>query len=184
MTKIAIAVGHSETKPGAVNKTTALSEFKFNSVVAAALKLALSKKYDVRIFFRPPNLDNIDAIRKVVREINIYYPGLAIELHCNAANSSASGAEVLFWYKNKKTEQIAEFGANEFAIALSVPSRGSKPIKRGDRGSVFLGETRCPAIITEPFFISNDNDLTKALVNFNRLISAYLSMIQFGLNIL
>ena len=184
MTKIAIAVGHSETKPGAVNKTTALSEFKFNSVVAAALKLVLSKKYDVRIFFRPPNLDNIDAIRKVVREINIYYPDLAIELHCNAATSNASGAEVLFWYKNKKTEQIAEFGANEFAIALSVPSRGSKPIKRGDRGSVFLGETRCPAIITEPFFISNDNDLTKALVNFNRLISAYLSMIKFGLNIL
>ena len=184
MTKIALAVGHSGTKPGAVNKTTALSEFKFNSVVAAALKLVLSKKYDVRIFFRPPMLGNVEAIKKVVHEINIYYPDLAIELHCNAAASSASGAEVLFWHKNKKTEQIAEFGSNEFALALSIPSRGSKPIKKGDRGSIFLGETRCPALITEPFFISSDSDLTKALINFNRLISAYLSMIQFGLKIL
>jgi N-acetylmuramoyl-L-alanine amidase len=81
---------------------------------------------------------------------------LAIELHFNAASSSAKGYEYLYWHTSTEGQKLANaFIAAQKALNTPSPSRGAKPADGGDRGSGFLSKTPCPAIICEPFFGSN-----------------------------
>ena len=178
--KVAIAVGHSVEAPGAVNRTTGLSEFVFNSSVAAALKLVLPSRYEVKLFFRPHN-----DIRRLVVAVNDFRPNLALELHANGFTKQVSGAEALYWHTNKDAKHLAEFAAQEFALALGIPYRGAKAVKEHERGWYFLANTRANiSLITEPFFITTDKDLRLALINFNKLVSAYVSVINFAATLL
>ncbi len=173
--RVAIAVGHSPEAPGAVNHTTALSEFRFNATLAAAIKLALLERKicEVKIFFRLHNL-----LPREVKAINQYNPSLALELHANASSDPhATGSECLYWFGSKKGKQIAEVFATNFATFLGLPCRGAKPRHKGERGWYFLQKTNMPAIICEPFFISNNKDLHVAFSNFHRLVEAYIESI-------
>jgi len=172
--KVVLAVGHWKDAPGAVNKTTGLTEFYFNSVVASGVKLLATRLgYDVEIFYRVNN-----DLHDLVRRINEFRPDLAIELHCNSCRGNASGSEVLFWHSNRRMEIIAEEMADQFALAICIPSRGAKPVKKGDRGWLFLGKTKCHALLCEPFFISNDKDLKQAMINMGKLVTVYVNTIK------
>jgi N-acetylmuramoyl-L-alanine amidase len=47
-----------------------------------------------------------------------------------------------------------------------------------DRGGYLLRYTKAPCLIAEPFFIDNNNDLTRAQEDLDGLTSAYASAID------
>ncbi|RLA73014.1 MAG: hypothetical protein DRG78_23085, partial [Epsilonproteobacteria bacterium] len=61
---------------------------------------------------------------------------------------------------------------------LKLADRGVKPKSSEDRGGYLLRYTNAPCIISEPFFIDNDDDLAKAKKKIKGLTSAYAKAIN------
>ncbi len=90
--RLAIMVGHSPSKQGAVNKPLNFSEYKFNSVLATLMLLDAERKgMEAKIFYRSVN------IQGTVGAVNKWNPEAVIELHCNAFDQYVEGHEVLYW---------------------------------------------------------------------------------------
>ncbi len=100
-------------------------------------------------------------------------PDFIISLHCNAYNKQVSGTEVLYYHRSTKGKQAASILQAKLIEALSLPARGIKARTTEDRGGYLLKYTAAPCIISEPFFIDNDDDLKVATEKRDRLVSAY-----------
>lgn len=67
---------------------------------------------------------------------------------------------------------------NALVSELRLPDRGIKPKTSEDRGGYLLRYTKAPAVISEPFFIDNDQDLSVARSDLEGLARAYASAID------
>lgn len=172
--RVAIVIGHKEhVAEGARNPKYGLTEVDFNEPLAVAIHMQLLKRdLEARIFRRKTFYHLVDAINK-------YEPVLTVSLHANAGPPSASGTEVLYWHASEKGRIVAETLSHQLAKTLELPLRGAKPVKEGERGWYLLKKTRMPAVICEPFFITNTEDLEKALMKFSYLIRAYVDNIEY-----
>lgn len=160
--KLVINIGHGGKDPGAVNKELGITENQFNRQLGVAIKQLWP--YYVRL------IEQDDAgLNQLVRDINTMEPDLVVSLHCNAAEAkTATGTETLYWNTSAKGKQLAECVQARMVKALGLADRGVKP---RDNLAILRG-TKCPAIIVEPFFISNGADYKK--VDIDALAKAIL----------
>lgn len=173
MKKVGLIVGHKPNAKGAVNKNSGITEFDFNSQLAPLIAEKLMEKgYDPVIIYR----DTYSGLPTKVNNIN---PDIAVSLHCNAFNSTASGSEVLYYYKSTKGKLLAECLQKELVHIMAESDRGVKPIaysyvgKAGDKGGWLVQKTSMPVVIAEPFFIDNNASLRRAQTKLKFLADAY-----------
>ena len=96
--KVAVVVGHHKWAKGAKSPYLP-SEWDLMSEIAEDLK-------DVAdVFYHNPNISGYNARQRSMAKRTASYD-LVIELHYNAATPQANGCEALYWFKNKKGEQI------------------------------------------------------------------------------
>lgn len=158
---IAVCVGHSRRNDkGAVN-TDGVSEYKYNSLVAAVTVEKLRKMgHTAHLIAEYGGNSYGSAMTWVAAKVKELKADVAVELHFNSASSQkAVGHEWLYWLTSRKSKLLAESFRQCFADAF--PDRVDRGLKAKDqtsRGAGFLSKTHCPAIICEPFFGSNTEE--------------------------
>ena len=167
--KIALIIGHTKHSKGASNKSKNLYEFDFNQELSTRI-LDISKTIndiDFIVIYR-------DTYSKLPGAVNRQDVDIAISMHCNAYNESASGTETLYYHTSTRGKQLAGNMNYQFNKALGLKNRGIKAKTSEDRGGFLLRYTSAPCVIAEPFFIDNDDDLDKALESIDDLAHAYV----------
>ncbi len=166
----ALVIGHKKSSPGAVNEKTGLTEFDFNEDLAIRIEEKV-RSVDIQRVYRR-------TYQELPGDINALGPDFVVSLHCNAFNGRASGTEVLYYHKSEKGRLMAEILKRHLVETLGLPDRGIKAKTAEDRGGYLLRYTVAPCIISEPFFIDNDNDLKKAKEELDSLVTAYAEAIE------
>jgi N-acetylmuramoyl-L-alanine amidase len=166
----ALVIGHKKTSPGAMNDKAGFTEFDFNEDLSTRIENNFKKGEIQRIYRR--------TYRNLPGDINELNPDFVVSLHCNAFNQRTSGTEMLYYYKSKKGKQMAEILQKHLLDYLKLPDRGIKAKDSEDRGGYLLRYTNAPCVITEPFFIDNDNDLSRAQEDIDGLAGAYSKAID------
>jgi len=166
----ALVIGHKKRSPGAMNAKANVSEFDFNEDLALRIERKVNKAEVQRIYRR--------TWEELPGDINQLNPDFVVSLHCNAFNEKASGTEVLYYYKSQRGKKIAEVLQKYLVAYLELPDRGIKPKTSEDRGGYLLRYTNAPCVITEPFFIDNDDDFARALADIERFAQTYAKAID------
>lgn len=163
--KIIINVGHGGKDPGAVNASLKVTEHDYNKKLGNAVLSELTKMGHHAIIVIQDNR----GVGAVAGMCNKHNPDVVVSLHSNASsNLSATGTETLYWHTSKNGKRLAECIQYNMVKALGLPDRGCKP---RDNLAV-LRDTKCPAVIVEPFFISNNADYQLAVAEMNALSTA------------
>ena len=111
-----------------------------------------------------PNATYTDR-QKAMAELTKDYD-LVIELHWNAYDydkdgiDDANGVECYTWVGNEKMLEVGKHYCNLMNDSFGLKIRGSKQISGGN-GAGFLYYTKGDAILLEPFFADNVNDVAK-----------------------
>jgi len=175
MTRCALVIGHKKNSPGAGNQNAGISEFTFNDQLAHAIEKEVDKisqsSIEVQRIYRR-------TYSTLPSDINEYQPDFIISLHCNAYNRTASGTEVLYYHRSSKGKELANILQQQLLSALQLKDRGIKSRTTEDRGGYLLKNTNAPCLISEPFFIDNDQDLEIVNRNYEKLIAAYAKAIS------
>ena len=166
----ALVIGHKKRSPGAVNENFGISEFDFNEDLAFRIEKKVNAVDVQRVYRR--------TYQELPDDINALNPDFIISLHCNAFNTRASGTEVLYYHRSEKGKMMAEILLKHLVEHLKLPNRGLKPKTAEDRGGYLLRYTKAPCVIAEPFFIDNDEDLSRALEDKDGLAEAYAQAIE------
>lgn len=166
----ALVIGHKKSSPGAVNKTSGVTEFIFNDLLAQEIEREATGVSIQRVYRRTYN--------SLPGDINELHPDFIVSLHCNAFDTKVSGTEVLYYHRSTKGQRYAEILNDHLVQVLDLPNRGAKPKAAEDRGGYLLMNTNVPCVIAEPFFIDNNNDLKMAQENRENLVAAYFSAIS------
>lgn len=173
--KIAIVIGHTNKSKGACSPFSIPCEFDFNKEIA--IKLAA---LDCRItIFENTSYVNgyYEMVKSTAYEINKIGFDLVLELHYNAADPAAHGSEALYYFKNKKAKSMAEYFSYLMALKMGYKNRGGKALlNKDDRGFWAVYLPNPTAIILEPFFGSNKNDVK--LMNKDKYASVILETIK------
>lgn len=156
-----ISAGHSDTDPGAVGHghTEANIVLEFRDLLADYLR---SKIVFAKDGEPGQNLPLRNAATLAAKH------DIAVEFHCNAFNSQATGVETLsagahYPLGNRLCEAIAD--------TLGIPNRGAKGEGSGQHSRLaFISQGG--GIIVELFFIDNKSDLAKYIANRRRLVQA------------
>lgn len=158
--KLAICVGHSRPGDNGAYSVGGVSEWDYHKVTAIHVQRFLTglgisssvvSHYEGRTY-----LGAMSWLAAHLKRIRCTH---AIELHFNAADPTAHGAEWLHWHSSSGGLQLAMSQRAQFIKDFpEMRDRGLKPISSRSRGSAFLKKTHCPAVIAEPFFGSNDQD--------------------------
>ncbi len=160
MKTVCIVVGHSAAKGGAYNQEKRIGEYDYNHVLASHIAERLHRRN-----VRPIIMYRGSSYTGMVNDVNATNADFAVELHCNSViDGSVQGAETLYWHKSKRSKELAKRLQASVVGLLRENNRGIKPITRGERGATFLRKTKMPAVILEPFFISNTKSLENGLV--------------------
>lgn len=157
---LAICVGHSRYNDmGAVACDEETNEWTYNLQVAKSIKEELDDAGVPSVIVHEYTGNNYsESMKNLSVELKELKVTSAIELHFNAATPAAHGSEMLYWHKSKKSEKLAQCLQDQVVETFGVKDRGVKPKTAKSRGARFLKETHCPAVITEPFFGSNQED--------------------------
>ena len=161
---VVIAVGHSRKHDeGATTWDGSTSEHGFNLKIATQVcelleqsglvKPVLLSKYGGKTYSQ--------AIKWLSDKVNsLSDVALVAELHFNSSsNNKATGHEFLYWHSSSKGAAIAQtFSAKMCETFPKLQDRGAKPIKKGERGSLFLRKLAPVCLLCEPFFGSNLSD--------------------------
>ncbi len=151
--KIAIAVGHDIYEQGAYGNA-GISEFNFNDEFVYSLVAGdyLPKKHEYAVFYRDESLYGYtDKMIALHEDIDNWGAEVSIELHFNSfSDESVTGHEVL--YCSEGGGKIAEKLDAAFDSNIGTSDRGIKKITGSDRGGGFCCRGKSYAIISEPFF--------------------------------
>lgn len=167
MKTVCIVVGHSATKGGAYNSEKKLGEYEYNHVLAGLIAERLHHQG-----VRPIIMYRGSSYTGMVNDVNATNADFAIELHCNSVgDNTVQGAETLYWHRSSRSQALAEKLQKPMVELLGENDRGIKPKLKGARGATFLRRTKMPAVILEPFFISNLESLENGLALREKLAS-------------
>ncbi len=171
---IGICVGHSRPNDSGALSITGVNEWLFNVRVAALLKKHL---YDEGIssivYDEYEGSGYSNAMSWVGRKMEEDKVTAAIELHFNSASPTASGCEMLYYHNSESGRRLASSLQIEVITEYNTKNRGIKPLKRFSRGGGFLVKTKCPAVICEPFFGSNEREWNMFSSSRNLLARTY-----------
>ena len=175
MSVIGICIGHSRSgDDGAVN-TDGVSEHTFNREIGSLTAELLRKDgHTVHVIDEYDGSSYSSAMYWVSDHLTKLGVTVAVELHFNSAGPYAEGHEWLHWHRSAKGQLLASCFNQAFKETFpEAKPRGIKPAYKNDRGSLFLRVTRCPAIILEPFFGSNEKETKIYTQNKSALASTY-----------
>lgn len=144
--KIAIVIGHEPRSPGAYSKYLGLSEYIYNSEVAASLSNVAD------IYRRPLGRGYTSQMITLSEQLKRKNYDLIIELHFNSFNSKANGTETVTYKGNSRSKGYGKL-FNELIVSnYGIKNRGQKEVDKSGRGGKFLYLMPADAIILEPFF--------------------------------
>ena len=147
--RILINAGHGGKDCGAVGKT-GLKESHVNANVAKKIQTYLKDKGIDCVVFQQKN--SLNEVIDFANKNNFDY---GISIHCNAStNREANGVETLYYPTSKKGKELARVIQDELVEQTKLKDRGIK--ERSDLG--FLRKTKCPCVLVECAFISNDKE--------------------------
>jgi N-acetylmuramoyl-L-alanine amidase len=138
-----------------------LTEWVYNLPVAEDLAVELGRRgLDAEVVHRPATrLNGRSPYLQMIDAVNELGPLVVVSLHCNASEDPKHrGMEVLHYAGSRAGAEFAECLRKEMRAALPFRDRGLKPRGLEDRGGPFLGLTNMPAVIPEPFFLTNSQD--------------------------
>lgn len=161
MKTVVVVIGHSSGSQGARNPSRPdISEWVYNRQVAAeVLRLAAHERLvDLRLVHRGDEGGDSYELNETVEMVNAHGPDLALSLHCNALDQQREGHAVLHW-PSPRGEQAAGAFMAVCSESFGNPNHG----RRQREDLAFLRNTRCTAILLEPFFIDNDEDCARGL---------------------
>lgn len=176
---IALCVGHSRRIAGRIEggaiSAGKVSEHTFNSAVANRVKAQLATLgIDAFVVDHYEGNGYAAAQKWLAAQLKQKGATLALELHFNASEGQARGAEWLYWGTSANGKRLAECVRSEYIAKMpNIPDRGIEPKDSADRGAEFLRGTHCPAIICEPFFGDNVIDWAIASTSQNIIANAY-----------
>ncbi|PJA27855.1 MAG: hypothetical protein CO189_05775 [candidate division Zixibacteria bacterium CG_4_9_14_3_um_filter_46_8] len=165
-----LVIGHKKQSPGAINHHSTLTEFDFNDDLSRRIEQYVQATFVQRVYRR--------TYRELPDDLNALKADFVIDLHCNSLNTKATGTEVLYYHKSEIGKSIAGILLNHLVNHLRLPNRGIKPKTSEDKGGYLLKYTTAPSVISEPFFIDNDNDLARANSNIEGFAAAYAAAID------
>lgn len=155
MANILISFGHTEDKPGA--KGNSYTEYDFTKPWAERIYEIIKAKVDNTILVPEGGL------KEKVEFINSNDPLFCVEVHFNANIPNAKGSETLHFPESTTGKWIAEKYQEEFEKRfIFQPNRGAKDGVYWSNGEIagtlyLLRATRCPTVILEPEFMSNED---------------------------
>ena len=154
--KVFVSVGHDAQKKGA--KCTILNEYEYDILIPLTQYLMeelVGMKIDaVKVYS--------DVLGSAIEEVNRQCDGdsIAIETHFNNfKDSSVGGCETLYCKGSSKGKELAIDIQNSLLAHLQLKDRGL--LERDNLA--FLNDTKCPAVIVEPFFLSNKEEVKRFL---------------------
>lgn len=180
---IALVVGHEPAKPGATGRwlddhfrEKMINEYSYNVLVSRLTRDMLDSAPDLKVL--DIRRQKAGGYGKLPAAVNATGAHFALELHFNAFNETATGTETLHWHRSARGKHFAGIVQRHMLIALGLRDRGLKAIDEDGRGGWFLGKTRMPAVITEPFFGSNPKEMEHAMRHTDKLAAAYAAAIR------
>lgn len=157
-TRILIDPGHGGTDPGAEHG--GIREADINLTVAQRLyQLLETAGFAPRLTRKD---DHQVALEDRAHIEHLTEPDLFVSLHCNSASSpGANGLEIFTSIGKTDADHVAECLA-ETLEAVFPSTRFRADLSDGDRdkeaGFYVLEQTRCPAVLVEMGFLSNDHE--------------------------
>lgn len=166
---VGLSVAHFPKKAGA--DFCGFNEHNESKVWMLLVQLAL-KELGIDSVIAP-----VGGLRSKVAWLNGHNPAVAVELHFNGSvNPTVAGCETLFYPGSKKGRVFANTVHRVYKDAMGNRDRGVKEgWFRMDRPTIvdyagdvdgdeipdyFLAKTNCPALILEPDFIAQVNNIT------------------------
>lgn len=171
MKKLAIVVGHNSRSQGAVRRDTGESEYVYNGKMADYMeRVGHEFGLDVKAFRRTAGGGYTSEIRRVYGQVDYWGADASIELHFNAAGSSAATGTETLSSGSSKSLKLAEEVQMSMVETLGLRDRGIviRNSRTKGRGYVSLVSGRAPAILTEPFFASNVGDMASSDSEYER----------------
>lgn len=171
--KVLIDNGHGDNTPGKRSPDGSLLEYKWARQMAARLKEAL-KAQGIDVALVTPEVTDV-SITERVRRVNKVCNELGsasvllVSIHVNAASNGIDWAGARGWSvyvsknasaKSKRCAAILTGIAKEREMTgnRAVPARGYWQWDWTDSDIALLRNTKCPAILTENFFMDNKED--------------------------
>lgn len=159
--KVFWSVGHDYKRKGAYNEKHNIYEYDVCvELTQYCIEEALGLNIDSEKVYS-------DCLGAAIKEINLRAStdDLAIEIHVNsiAAQHAARihGCEVEYYKGSKRGKRLARRIQDNMVSHLGL--RDCKNDARDDLG--FLEKTKCTAVIPEPFFLSNEENIQRFLLN-------------------
>ena len=157
--KVFWSVGHDAKRQGAYNKKHDIHEYPIcieltQYCVEEAIELGLDceKVYS-------------DRLSKAIEEVNMRCDknDIAVEIHINAMKGAdhIHGCETMYCVGSVRGKKLARHVQD--VMLRDLDQRDCKNDARDDLG--WLEKTKCTAIIPEPFFLSNEEDLKKFILD-------------------
>ena len=155
--KVFISVGHDTKRKGAKSPFT--DEYEYDILIALTHYI-WEELIDLGIDTQKVYSDILgDAISEINKTCNT--DDIALETHFNSfSNPSVKGCETLFYKGSTKGKELAQDIQNSLLAHLGVHDRGI--LERDNLA--FLKKTKCVSIITEPFFLSNEEEVNRFLL--------------------
>ena len=187
--KVLIDPGHGGKFPGAVNERLGLKEaavvlaYSFaihERLVKSGHRAKLTRVDDVH--FSPVRAEDLQARVEIA---NTWKPDLFLSVHCNASEVvNANGIEV--WTSPGETASDAAATAIYNSVLAAFPHKNfRKDMSDGDpdKESKFhvLTRTKCPAVLIELGFLSND--MEAEWLDTDKTIKDYAAAIAMGIEL-
>lgn len=151
--RVTLIVGHTATAMGAQTIDGKMSEYNYNLLVAKSM----SERQGIGFARR-----DFGGMAGAARSIAKIKPDVNIELHCNAYNGKAHGAECLYIEGDEESRAYAEDMLESYCTRFSKRNRGAKALGKRGRGRKNLDYVKREgvriALLFEPFFIDNEED--------------------------
>lgn len=157
--KVLIDNGHGATTPGkrgnVLKDGRQLLEWSYTRLIARRVEARLTE-LGIPCVLIVPEDDDIVLTKRAnrVNEICKHEPCIMFSIHCNAANGNATGFEV--WTTNGKTnsDKLAQSFLDVFHdVFPDKKCRGHK-----ENNWTILYKSNCPCVLTENFFMDNDEE--------------------------
>lgn len=154
--RIALVVGHSAKSKGSYNEEMNVHEYYLNEALAMHTfnMMKITKDLDPYLVYRK------NGYGKLPGEINATNPDLIISFHHNAVDDkTVQGTETLYYHRSKKSKEFAKEVQKALVEALDFNDRKIKPVDSEDAGGYILKYTNAPAVLIEPYFLSDSEGL-------------------------
>ena len=180
--KIALCTGHSSRDPGAVAMHDGVT-YKERDLNVALVR-EIMKATPIHAFFWKPDVNCEDLLypkhlkQRVININNESDVAAVVSIHHNSCgNPKRKGAEIIYWDTSQQGYLLARYITTEF-LSAGLKANILPAIKQLGRKLYLLKKTKPPAVIVEPAFMSNKEDLHGAIHNRTKIAVA----IRHGIN--